>query len=413
MPAKTQDMILLENAFKDIKSRNNVPGAIQSVRRIISRNFDIDFTINIVENDTRNFFGMSIYPSMDMVSQLVTSIMSEKRTTAQLVDMWQKNKQWVLEMDSILLYDSALNANPSEIVAVLLHEVGHVVYSNSIPQRISRLIRYSVMKSTLAIKKLVEWPKVQRLFDLVIVEACSSKNYHYINMHTERVADNFVVKCGYGDALDNFIGKLVSTQGSRLVNRTDNEMENDVKAIINWSLENIAELEFRKTKLRRTLQVELLKNPSEFVKQVVFNIRKTFFGADQDKDIAVTLVSEQYLISGSQRVVKEGVLSLFDKNRKLKKIAQSDIDILSVEVGRIQNEDDKIYCLDLIYDKLDLANMALDLISTGKKELVPQSKDTLTAIKTQLDKMRTAVLNTDIKPKTYGVFIKYPIGYEG
>jgi Zn-dependent protease with chaperone function len=411
--SKSQDMILLEECFYDIKSKNNVNGAILRIQRVIKRNFDINFTINIVNNDTREFFGMSIYPNKNQIEKIIDAIVNKKSSTDVVIDLWQKTDEWVLEIDSILLYDKNLNANPAEIVAVLLHEIGHVVYSNSIPQRVNRILRYKMMHANLALKKLISWPKAQKIIQLVFVDACSSKNFRYTNLKTERVADQFVEKMGYGENLNNFIDKLVATQGNRLVNRTEEQVDQDVTATVNWTFVNIAELEFRRSNLRTTLQTELLKNPSRFVRDIVYDIRSTFFGKGESENPYTDAVREQYLTNEFNVIVKEGLLSIFDKNGKVKKITQADIDILSVEVGRIENEDDKIYVLDLIYDKLSVINAALDLIKNGQKEKVPVSKDTLESFKAQLERMRIMALETPIKPKQYGVFIKYPKGYEG
>jgi len=406
-------MILLEECFYDIKSKNNVNGAILRIQRVIKRNFDINFTINIVNNDTREFFGMSIYPNKNQIEKIIDAIVNKKSSTDVVIDLWQKTDEWVLEIDSILLYDKNLNANPAEIVAVLLHEIGHVVYSNSIPQRVNRILRYKMMHANLALKKLISWPKAQKIIQLVFVDACSSKNFRYTNLKTERVADQFVEKMGYGENLNNFIDKLVATQGNRLVNRTEEQVDQDITATVNWTFVNIAELEFRRSNLRTTLQTELLKNPSRFVRDIVYDIRSTFFGKGESENPYTDAVREQYLTNEFNVIVKEGLLSIFDKNGKVKKITQADIDILSVEVGRIENEDDKIYVLDLIYDKLSVINAALDLIKNGQKEKVPVSKDTLESFKAQLERMRIMALETPIKPKQYGVFIKYPKGYEG
>lgn len=411
--SKSQDMILLEECFYDIKSKNNVNGAILRIQRVIKRNFDINFTINIVNNDTREFFGMSIYPNKNQIEKIIDAIVNKKSSTDVVIDLWQKTDDWVLEIDSILLYDKNLNANPAEIVAVLLHEIGHVIYSNSIPQRVNRILRYKMMHANLALKKLISWPKAQKIIQLVFVDACSSKNFRYTNLKTERVADQFVEKMGYGENLNNFIDKLVATQGNRLVNRTEEQVDQDVTATVNWTFVNIAELEFRRSNLRTTLQTELLKNPSRFVRDIVYDIRNTFFGKGESENPYTDAVREQYLTNEFNVIVKEGLLSIFDKNGKVKKITQADIDILSVEVGRIENEDDKIYVLDLIYDKLSVINAALDLIKNGQKEKVPVSKDTLESFKAQLERMRIMALETPIKPKQYGVFIKYPKGYEG
>jgi len=67
----------------------------------------------------------------------------------------------------------------------------------------------------------------------------------------------------------------------------------------------------------------------------------------------------------------------------------------------------------LIYDKLEIINTSLQLIAENKKDKVPTPKETLLSFKNQLEKLRKEVLSLTIKEKTYGVFIKYPKGYEG
>ena len=408
---KSPDMIALENCFKELKTKTNVTQNLQQIERIIKRNFDIDFTISIVNNTRGKFFGMTIYPQINYIEAMVANILESKSRMDTIVQLWNTNKKWTLEIDSILLYDTNLNANPAEIVAVLLHEIGHVIYSNTVPQRVYRIMKYEIMNLSISMRKLIQWKRVQRLFDLAFIEACSSKNFRFINLHTERVADKFVVKMGYGETLDNFIGKLIAAQGNSLVNRTEEDMDHDVRSIVNWGIDNITELEFRKKKLRSSLHAELLRNPSQYVKDAITRIRNTFFGPEEDTYKSV--VSEQYLVNHATKIVQEGLLDIFDKYGKVKKITQNDIDILTVEAGRIENEDDKIYVLDLIYDKLEIINTSLQLIAENKKDKVPTPKETLLSFKNQLEKLRKEVLSLTIKEKTYGVFIKYPKGYEG
>lgn len=411
MANKSPDMLLLEESFKDIKSKHNTHGALQRVQRVLKRNFDLDFNISISENDTGKFFGMSIYPNQNQIDKMIDSIFNKKSGSAVIVDMWQKTEVWNLEIDSILLYDGRLNANPAEIVAVLLHEVGHIVYSNSIPQRIHKILRYKMMTASMSLKKLIQWSKAQKLIQLVFIEACSSKDYHQVKEDTEVIADKFVIKMGYGENLNEFITKLIATQGNHLVNRGDGALDRDVSAAVNWTFINIGELEFRKTSIRTALQAELLKSPSKFVKEVVYDIKNTFFGSGDES--YADAITEQYIFREFNDVVKEGMLGLFDKHGKVKKVNQLDIDIIEVEIGKIDNDDDKIYVLDLIYDKLNIVNAALDFIKSGEKEKVNSSKDTLISYKSQLEKLRQTVLDTSVKPKQYGVFMKAPKGYEG
>lgn len=410
---KSQDLLAIEKHFAELKTNKHPESSLRSIERILKRHFDLNIDLAIVQNDATQFFGMSIYPKKDIIHKLVDGILNQRSRGQVLDDIWAKNKDWSVEIDSVLLYDPNLNANPAELVAVLLHEMGHVIFSNSIPQRVNRVIRYQLMDVSFTLKKLVQWTKAQHLFDLVFVEACSTKNFRFINLHTERMADKFVVKTGYGENLDEFIGKLLDTQGNDLVNRDEKDIDRDVKSVVNWALDNISELEFRKTKLRSALQTELLQNRSNFIRGIVHEIKKSFFGDSKEHNDYAELVTEQYLLAEHGKVVKESLFSMFEKSGKLKKIKGSDVDILSVEKERIVTEDDKIYVLDLIYDKIDAIMIGLDLIAENKKDRVPQSKETLKGFLEQLQKLRKEVLDLDLQKKQYGLFINYPKGYEG
>lgn len=407
---KSVDLLALEQAFLRLKTKEDIEDNLAYIEKILSRKYDLNFKISIVENKTNEFFGMSIYPSESLIDTLVESIVKKKDRLEVIEKLWAENKNWYLEIDSLLLYDDNLNANPSEIVAVLLHEIGHVVYSNSVPARVNKILRYKIMELDYSIKSLLNSRKVNKLFNLVFVEACNVKNFRFVRLHHELAADKFVVSQGYGENLDSFIEKLLKSQGNRLINRTEKDIEKDIKAIATWTIENISELEYRKTKLRSTLQTELLKNPSKFVRQIVTSIKVAFFG--EGGDTYKELLTEQYLVQEHKKIVQEGLLNLFDKYGKLKKISQSDIDIIEIEAGRIENEDDKIYVLDLIYDKLDLINAGLQMINEKQQDKVPVSKDKLLNFKSQLEKLRKQVLETPIN-RQYGLFIKYPVGYEG
>lgn len=412
MTVKSQDLVQLETCIKDLKSNvGNKETILHNMARIIKRTFDLTFHITIIDNKSNNFFGMSIYPQFGTVDKIVDSILHDKPHSDTIVELWNKNEEWYLEIDSILLYDSKLSANPAEIVAVILHEIGHVVYSNEVPQRINRVMRYEVMQLDIGMKKLIRWDKVKGLFGLSVLAGSTSKNYHHINLKTERAADKFVVKMGYGDSLDSFIDKLIASQGNSLVNRTEDEQDVDIKEFVNWSVINISELEFRKSKLRSFLETSILKNPSKYIRDFITRIRVTFFGTSRER--YKELLNEQYMVIDHGKILTESFHDFFDKYGKIKKMTQYDIDTLYVEKDRIQNIDDKIYVLDLIYDKLDLVNSSIDLIGQGKKDKVPVSKDTLVGFRTQLEKLRKDVLDLQLKPKTYSVMIKYPAGYEG
>ena len=75
-------------------------------------------------------------------------------------------------------------------------------------------------------KQLISTEKIRKLFNITIIESCSTKNYTYMDTETEKIADQFVIKYGYGEELDSFINKLIKSQGNSLVNKTNKEIEN-------------------------------------------------------------------------------------------------------------------------------------------------------------------------------------------
>ena len=425
------DFNLIERCFSAIKTKTDIADNLRKIERALGRIFNIDFNLSISENTSTTFYGMSVYPTIDTMDLLVKTIVEDKKDSEAINAIWANNDTWHIEIDSILLYDMSLNANPTEITAVMLHEIGHVVYSNTIPRRLYKIFRYKMMRLTYGLRKLFTDEKIRKLLNIAITESCSTKSYS-MSKYAETDADRFVIHYGYGKALDSFIDKLLSRYGNEHINKSQDEIERDISVIVNWTVTNIKELEFRKTGLKTALKVEMLKNPSIFTKKIIQDIYNTFFGEVTDK--YRVLLSEQYMTNPSDKyaelqaeqnftkyitkVTTEAMnpKSLFDKNGKLKKINQSDIDILYVESDNIKTVDDKIYLLDKTYSQLEIVNAGLDYIESADKEMnmrVTQSKSTLIRMKEQLEKIRLNILSTKIIEKEWGTFVRMPKGYEG
>lgn len=427
MNKKSDDLLQIEQCFSAIKDKDDIKTNLRRITRTLERIFDLTFHIEICNNTTTNFFGMNIYPDETTMDKMVEGIVSEKSQTATIVRLWQETKDWHVEIDSILLFDNNLNANPGEITSVLLHEVGHIIYSNSIPQRLNKVLRFKLMKLSYDMRQLIATEKLRKLFNLAIVESCTTKNFNYINTEKEKIADKFVVSYGYTSDINSLINKLIASQGNQLVNRSDVEMEKELNIIVNWTVDNIKQLEFRKSALKHALSVEMLKTPSNIIKRTVQDIYYSFFSGINDKyrmllsesfsleakDVVAELEAEQNLVMYKRRIMEEALVNIFDKVGKIKKVNQTDIDIIAVEIDRISTVDDKIYLLDRVHEKLELIDMAIEYIDLGKGAKVTQSKELLQTFKKRLEELRTEILSMKIVPMDYGVFIKYPKGYKG
>jgi hypothetical protein len=408
---KSQDLLLIEQNFQSIKDKRNIDSSLDTIRRVISRMSDLDVSISIVDNKTNNFFGMTMYPNKSTMDKLIESIMEDRSTTERIMDVWMKNKNWIIEIDSILLYDTNLNANPAEIVAVLLHEIGHTVYSNTIPARVTKVIKSELLNLDYKLRALCKKSQVNKIFELAIVEACGQKIYTLRNQSNEFDADKFVVKQGYGNELHNFLDKVIKSQSASKFIQSEGERDKEIEITVKWAIDNVSELRMRKTKLKHTMDVQIYKTPSIFIKTTLRSIRDLFI--KDTESIFKSAVAEQVLLRSHDKIIQESILSFFDKIGKIKKVNKADIDVIEIELDRMANEDDKIYMLDRVYDQLEIVNMGIELIDTGKGDRVAQSKNTLLGFQKRLEKIRDVILRAKVNKRQYGVFLQYPEGYEG
>lgn len=427
---KSQEFLYMEEVFAAIKLKKNVNENLKTLSRICGRLFETNITFQIVENTSNNFFGMTVYPAEGMMDVFVDSVINKKSKRDHLQRIWGANMEWYIDIDSLLLYDTGLMANPSEIVAVLLHEIGHIIYSDTIPMRINKVLRLKLLELKYEVYQICKDDKFKKLFNLIVLDSCANKNYtSRRKLKTETIADQFAQKYGYGDSLYNFIDKLLKRRGNSIIDRTERDMEIDIEAMSTWVIENITELQFRKNKLRTALENEKLRHNSSFVRSVITKIHRKIFGDRKDtyrevlaESMGSTLEFNYYDLEADQilsnyvknaLVSENAIVDFFDKFGKIKKITQSDIDVIRVEADRIENHDDKIYVLDRIYGVMVIVDRALDFLAQGRKNKVQQSKSTLEDFKKQLMDIRTYVTTLRIVEKEYGVFVKYPKGYEG
>lgn len=412
---RSADLKYMEELFTSIKSNSHGSHSdeLRNIQRIIKRRYDLNVEINIVKNENLQFFGMSIYPSEDVIDKMVDEMIKGKRMEV-LEDLWGKNKNWVIDIDSLLLYDTRINANPSEIVAVLLHEIGHTVRSNEIPQRVGRIVKYSYMHLPINVKKVFQWYKARKVLGFTIIEACSNKNFHAKGVREEVAADKFVIKEGYGNDLLTFINKLIAKSGNKLIDRPESEMEKEIETIMTWVVSNVAELDFRKNVLNKNLQAQILQNRSPFIRSYIDKIRSQFYGDTTDQYRSMMIQEGSIKEHRKYTVTTEAFKNLFNRYGKIEKVTNNDIDMILIEANRIQNENDRVYVLELVYAKMDIIDLSLDLLSNSDTaDRVQVTKSKLLEQQKELMDVRKQIMSLKFPPKNYELIVSYPSGYEG
>lgn len=424
MDKLTRQRILkdIELSFENIKREESVHQSLKSIKLSLAK-LEIPVSeITIVPSEKDDFFGMSVFPEYSVANKIVDCMINNKPLKA-YEEIWTNTSSWVVEIDSKLLYDNKLNANPSEITAALLHEVGHTIYSNTIPQKLHKTMSLTYIQLPTKVKGMLtlENRKFKKVFLPIVAQASLNASY---SLKKEIEADKYVVKMGYGESLDALLQKILMTYGSRFVECDDMEQEKNLKVACNWSAQQVIELQNRKDVLKSSIEKVSLVTPSKYVKALFDNINDNIFkGLESFDEVVARRGRGKFVTEGTYAilnrpenfdyVMEAAAKEKLDKYGRVRKITQQDVDIVSIQAEKIENQNDKIYLLDIIYDYIETLDLMDEYLHNGKKECVQMNERQIKQIRDQLETLRTQVLKFKIVEKQYGVFIKYPVGYEG
>ena len=67
----------------------------------------------------------------------------------------------------------------------------------------------------------------------------------------------------------------------------------------------------------------------------------------------------------------------------------------------------------MVYHYLEQIELYKEYIADGKANKVPHTKKFIEDVEKELMELKATIMNTKIPERRYGVFIKYPNGYEG
>lgn len=188
------------------------------------------------KNTDKVFFGMCVAPIIndnDVVMILNTD------------DNYIVN-EYYLELDSKLF--EQLELSDTELLAVLLHEVGHMVNSTEPAENSRKVLDLYLTKtnSSLDIAESIN-QKAILAFGLRDVMRKSISIFEK-DQSEEITADEFVHKCGYGDELQNALNKIVKHRNS-IVNDRDNKL-----SMFMWSIAL-----YKNIKMQRIPALRLIK----------------------------------------------------------------------------------------------------------------------------------------------------------
>lgn len=442
----SENITMIDDAFSSYLLKHDTNVLCQDVSNILSAFSKTKrYAVNIVNTNRFSkepFFGMRVFPSegyIDSVCEKMNVKHAEDLSFKNLLDIWRKIDEWIIEIDSRVFDRMAINFNPEELTAMLLHEVGHTVYSD---RRVEMFYRaYMACRIQMKASQKGSAKILYFLYTIPLAMACGMRCWKVTSqdLKEEIFADQSVEKLGYGEHLCSAYRKIIKAYGSGYPD--EQRMEDATAQSIFWANTNISDLAHRKNKLKDELYETGSKTDSTFIRNLIKKIMKKLSihskerytgnvvmesAFEPDFDDPQEYVQHNTLIYDFKKItaLENRIASIvnsannaianeaFGRSKKNEIPNQLDVDTIFVEVDRIQNHADRRYVLDLIYHQEEKINHFLELCEVNQ-DLKKKHKAKMESMLRELESMRQAVLAKRSFDKQYKVFVKYPSGYEG
>ena len=406
----------IDGAFLVLKEDKNNNAALSIIKNSLEDCFDCKFIINVIDPVDKNspLFIMSVFPEISVVDKIISSIMTESETKT-IQKLWETNKVWNIEIDARILDNTVIECTDKELTAILLHEIGHIICSTSIPNRVSLILRYEIMKSNISNKMMLKDKVFRKIMSLPILDTCISDGKRDKTTIKEEVkADAFAKKMGYSTELQSVLTKLMN---SKLYSNS-NTINDKIVKNADLALNTLDEFQQRRDQLAKKRLLSLREAcTSPYISNVLDEFIETVFNDVEDSLSLINGRKVEYMQERADKVIEDGYYTEFFSFRKeLKRIDPAEIDYIYGKINSIKNENDRMMVISYIHSKLDLVEYYISIMKNekvSKKYDIPHSLNQLEGLRQRLLELRQVALKFKIPEKNKGILVAWPTGYEG
>ena len=408
----------IENAFAMLIEQPDSETPCDLIKKALDDSFpECKFTVWVIkkhEMQQPEFFVMSVFPEYSVVDKIILATMENKETKV-IQKLWETNKKWVIEIDEKILTERELNFTSKELTAMLLHEVGHIVCSTSIPNRVSLILRYELMNTKFSNKALLKTSLFRKIMALPILDICiddGKKDMHSIKEEVK--ADAFAKKYGYTKELIDALSKL-SQYGSQKKDDMNTKLIKDSR----FALSTLDEFQQRKDKLAKGNLLSLVKmTESPYIKDFVNEFVESVFEDNENSKSVVNGRKIEFMHERADSIINDEIMmEFFILKKTLKKIDPADLDYIYSKIQTMETEYDRMIIVSYIHSKLDLVEYYISILENpevAKQYNIIQPLPVLKSIKLKLLDYRKLALKHKIADvDLYKIMVAYPTGYEG
>ena len=403
-------MTKIENAFAVLKENPNSTVALEILQKSAEDIFSYKFTVYTVDSVNAPVFFMSVYPDRSTVDKIVDAL--SQNDSHVISKLWKQTKEWTIEIDRRILNTNIVDLTDRELTAIFCHEIGHVIQSNSIPNRLITILQYELAKTSIGNKSLIRDKFFKKILSLPIINACMGGDHDQSSIKEEIKADKFVKSMGYQNDLVTVFRKY--QQSKKFV-----DVKKDMKRMAEFTIDSLNQFKRRETALlESTLNAMITECASTYVNSILTDIKTDFFFDNKDSSVSKEK-RLNFLYERAESLEQEFIANEFFSTGKktLKRIDPAEIDYIAIKIKSIVNTSDKMMLVSYIHSKMDMVDYYISLLKNpvqSKKYSIPHSLKELEDLKKYLTEMLSDTINAKLPDKLRGgLLVAWPDRYEG
>lgn len=435
---------MVSSALEMIKTHKNDKEAIhhacQEIAKSLRASFGMETTIAVLDPvDSIGFYGFNIYPSFKVMNTIIDEMNNNE--IGKIQSAWRTNRKWHIDIDGHMLYDLSNRLNAMEMATLMLYSVEQIVFDYNTPIHIAYTIMKYKSKMNFVSTYIVSTQKLKKIYMIPFMIGCS---YTSFALADQNKLTDLEVNSIVGTTYKSFaryrsaVEKIFNYYGrGEIIDQSDREMDHRILFILNWIYEGLNDLKYSSVRLKENLLRAMRTCRSPFVRLAFKDIILTLSSPSETFDRNHPAPAKPNIRAGEESYINPAMKSMQEKmeigywkdyvstmeskviddilgrDGKVKKITREDLDMIRVEAENISSVDDKIYLLERLYKKIGALETSLDMIQSGEGKKVRQTKNELENLMRYAQDIRIYIIRYQIQPEHYGLYVKYPSGYEG
>ena len=376
------DFSTLENIFDGALARGDLKASDLSViKRELNKFFKDSQCMQVyyTENTDKMFFGIIVNASID-ADNIYEYLMGTKDI---------RISRYNLEYDSHL-FNPTLGMTAREIMALTLHEIGHVVNDMTPIQHARQYLDEYLAKTGESVPMSQSYNYRDILAYALKDFIAKDRSAFYTRDTDEILADDFARSYGYGPALESAMGKIIA-KNSKLYTGTDV----DKFAVFIWTLGIYRHLGTRRIPAIRAINKAKALTGSRIEKMEMDNVLRRIVRIDDH--VLIEGTSDGGLVNKIKSRMRK---MRYDTMRSL----EDDFYEFNMRIRNVEDEDDALYLMRQLNTRISLIE---DYVNS--EDLSPTEAKRWNESLEKFKRIRDDLSSTLVyKGKSYGLFIPYP-----